>query len=114
MEKKRVTSQPPLATTPETERIRARLPPAARHFAALLPAFPRPALMPGALVTGSPTIGGLGLSGGALLTACGGGGLLWSLGRREQGGCQFPNIWVQCDPDWPRPIREWPAPNMFL
>lgn len=74
-------------TTPETKRIPVWILPALRHFAALLLAFSGPALMLGALVIGliaeSPLIGGLGLLGGALLTACGGVGLLWSLGRRE-------------------------------
>ncbi|WP_193212734.1 hypothetical protein [Luteolibacter marinus] len=61
--------------------------PAIRHLAALLLAFSGPALMLAALVIGyiaeSPVLGGLGLLGGAMLTACGGLGLLWSLGRRE-------------------------------
>jgi len=59
--------------------------PAARHVVALLLALAGPALMLGALaaglVAGSPALAGLGLLAGALLSACGGLGLLWSLGR---------------------------------
>jgi hypothetical protein len=63
--------------------------PALRHAVAVLLALSGPALMllalAAGLVAGSPVLGGLGLLGGALLTACGGVGLLWSLGRGRRG-----------------------------
>lgn len=66
-------------------RIPAWILPATRHGVALLLALSGPPLMLGALaaglVAGSPTLAGLGLLAGALLCACGGLGLLWSLGR---------------------------------
>jgi len=61
--------------------------PAIRHAVALLLALSGPVLMLGSLaagmIAGSPLLGGLGLLGGALLTACGGVGLLWSLAARD-------------------------------
>lgn len=69
----------------ETTKIPAWVLPALRHTVALLLALAGPALMLFSLVAGliasSPVLGGLGLLGGAILTACGGTGLLWSLGR---------------------------------
>ena len=76
-------------TVIEPTRIPAWIRPALRHAVALLLALSGPALMIAALlagiIAGSPALGGLGLLGGALLTACGGVGLLWSLGRTQQG-----------------------------
>jgi hypothetical protein len=76
-------------TATEATKVPAWILPALRHAVALLLALSGPALMLGALaaglIAGSPVLGGLGLLGGALLTACGGVGLLWSLGRARQG-----------------------------
>jgi hypothetical protein len=76
----------PIAT--ETRNAPAWILPALRHTVALLLALSGPALMlfalAAGLIAGSPALGGLGLLGGALLTACGGVGLLWSLGRSKQ------------------------------
>jgi hypothetical protein len=75
-------------TVIELAKIPAWIRPLLRHAVALLLALSGPALMIAALVAGliagSPELGGLGLLGGALLTACGGVGLLWSLGRPKQ------------------------------
>lgn len=69
----------------ETTKIPAWFLPALRHAVALLLALAGPALMlfslVAGLIAGSPVLGGLGLLGGSILTACGGAGLLWSLGR---------------------------------
>jgi hypothetical protein len=69
----------------DTTTIPAWILPALRHAVALLLALSGPALMlfslVAGLIAGSPVLGGLGLLGGAILTACGGTGLLWSLGR---------------------------------
>ncbi len=76
------------STIIEPTRIPAWIRPVLRHAVALLLALSGPALMIAALlagmIAGSPVLGGLGLLGGALLTACGGVGLLWSLGRRKE------------------------------
>jgi hypothetical protein len=76
-------------TVAEATKIPAWIRPMLRHAVALLLALSGPALMLAALmagmIAGSPALGGLGLLGGALLTACGGVGLLWSLGRRQDG-----------------------------
>jgi hypothetical protein len=70
-------------------RIPAWVRPSLRHAVALLLALSGPLMMIGALmigvVAGSPALVGCGLLGGALLTACGGVGLLWSLGVRKDG-----------------------------
>lgn len=80
---------PSETTVIEPTRIPAWIRPLLRHAVALLLALSGPALMVAALlaglIAGSPALGGLGLLGGALLTACGGVGLLWSLGRRQDG-----------------------------
>ncbi len=80
---------PSETTVIEPARIPAWIRPLLRHAVALLLALSGPALMIAALmaglIAGSPVLGGLGLLGGALLTACGGVGLLWSLGRRHDG-----------------------------
>jgi hypothetical protein len=76
-------------TTTETPKVPAWLLPAVRHAVALLLALSGPVLILGSLaaglIAGSPMLGGMGLLGGALLTACGGVGLLWSLGRARKG-----------------------------
>jgi hypothetical protein len=76
-------------TVIQAARMPAWIHPLLRHAVALLLALSGPALMIVALmaglIAGSPTLGGLGLLGGSLLTACGGVGLLWSLGRRKEG-----------------------------
>jgi hypothetical protein len=83
------TMTPSETTVIEPTRIPAWIRPLLRHAVALLLALSGPALMVAALlaglIAGSPALGGLGLLGGALLTACGGVGLLWSLGRRHDG-----------------------------
>lgn len=80
---------PTAMTTTEAPKVSAWILPALRHAVALLLALSGPALMLGSLAAGliadSPLLGGLGLLGGALLTACGGVGLLWSLGRSRKG-----------------------------
>ena len=80
---------PTAMTTTEAPKVPAWILPAVRHAVALLLALSGPALMLGSLaaglIAGSPLLGGLGLLGGALLTACGGVGLLWSLGRSKKG-----------------------------
>lgn len=76
-------------TTTETPKVPAWILPAVRHAVALLLALSGPVLILGSLVAGmiagSPVLGGMGLLGGTLLTACGGVGLLWSLGRARKG-----------------------------
>jgi hypothetical protein len=90
VDKECATSNSTTMTTTETTatemtRIPTWILPALRHAVALLLALSGPVLMVLALgaglIAGSPGLGGLGLLGGALLTACGGVGLLWSLGR---------------------------------
>ena len=77
------------STVTEAPAIPAWIRPLLRHAVALLLALSGPVLVVGALmmgmVAGSPGLIGCGLLGGALLTACGGIGLLWSLGSRKQG-----------------------------
>jgi hypothetical protein len=71
----------------DTLQVPAWIRPLVRHAAALLLALAGPVLMLAALAASwladSPALGAAGLLGGALLTACGGIGLLWSLGRRR-------------------------------
>lgn len=63
--------------------------PTARYAIAALLTLSGPLVMLGAMglgfLVGSPSLGGFGLIAGALLSACGGLGLLWSLpcGRRR-------------------------------
>jgi hypothetical protein len=75
----------PMNPDSHTVKVPSWIPSAARHAVALLLALSGPALMIAALaaglVAGSPTLGGFGLLAGALLSACGGLGLIWSLGR---------------------------------
>jgi hypothetical protein len=71
----------------DTLQVPAWIRPLVRHAAAVLLALAGPVLMLAALAASlladSPALGAAGLLGGALLTACGGIGLLWSLGRRR-------------------------------
>lgn len=71
----------------DTLQVPAWIRPLVRHATAVLLALAGPILMLAALAAGlladSPALGAAGLLGGALLTACGGVGLLWSLGRRR-------------------------------
>ena len=89
MEKERATSNSTTMITIDSTKVPAWILPAVRHAVALLLALSGPALMLGSLaagmIAGSPLLGGLGLLGGALLTACGGVGLLWSLGPARRG-----------------------------
>jgi hypothetical protein len=89
LEKERATSKSTTMITIDSTKAPAWILPALRHTVALLLALSGPALMLGSLaagmIAGSPLLGGLGLLGGALLTACGGVGLLWSLGRARRG-----------------------------
>jgi hypothetical protein len=69
----------------DTLKVPAWIRPLVRHAAALLLTLAGPLLMLAAVAAGwladNPALGAAGLLGGALLTACGGIGLLWSLGR---------------------------------
>lgn len=89
LEKERATPNPTIMTTTEATKVPAWFLPVVRHAVALLLALSGPALMlcslAAGMIAGSPLLGGLGLLGGALLTACGGVGLLWSLGRARRG-----------------------------
>jgi hypothetical protein len=89
LEKERATLKSTTMITIDSTKVPRWILPALRHTVALLLALSGPALMLGSLaagmIAGSPLLGGLGLLGGALLTACGGVGLLWSLGRARRG-----------------------------
>lgn len=80
---------PTAKTTTGTPKVPAWILPAVRHAVALMLALSGPILilvsLAAGMIAGSPLLGGLGLLGGALLTACGGVGLLWSLGRARKG-----------------------------